>query len=288
MYFKKNQTKDFIRSLVNKYIPKHSSIIEISCGRGHLLKALKNDGYTVVGTNYSEYIDAEKDIKIINGIDITNPTGLEGEKFKCVILSESIQNISNHYKVFQEIEKLTVDDGLIIITTPNINNIKSRLHFLFTGFFKIKWNFIGFDVPYEESFCYHNHPMHIPTDMYYILKSNLDPIIFCGFNKKIKSIFLYILLAIPIIIMTKYNIKKKEPYLSRSNYSQQLSEIMTSFDVLTSERLCLVLKKTIYSNTERTTPKVTWYKKYSEANPELAKNKLSQQFFSDSAFKLKI
>lgn len=262
MYFKKNQTKDFIRLLVNKYIPKHSSIIEISCGKGHLLKDLKDDGYDVLGTNYSDYVDVEKDIKIINGIDITNPVGLSERKFKCVILSESIQNICNHYKVFQEIEKIIQDDGTIIITTPNINNIKSRLHFLFTGFFKIKWNFIGFDVPYEESFCYHNHPVHIPTDIYYILKSNLEPVSVCGFNKKIKSIFLYMLLAIPILIMTKYNIKKKEPYLSRSHYSQELSEIMTSFDILTSERLCLVLKKSTLTHTERTTPEVSWHRKH--------------------------
>lgn len=277
MYFNKKQTKDFIRETVNKYVPKNSNIIEISCGKGHLLKDLKNDGYNVLGTNYSNYGDTQSDLNILDGVDITNPVALIGQKFECVIFSESIQNINDHYKVFQEIEKITSDDGLIIITTPNINSIKSRLHFLFTGFFKIKWNFIGFDVPFEESFCYHNHPIHIPTDLYYIIKSNLKPISVFGFNIKIKSILMYIIFILPIYIMTKYNIKKKEPHLSKSQYRDELSKIMTSFSILSSERLCFLLKKSDPSLAERTTPKISWHKKHIPANSNISKDDITEK-----------
>lgn len=40
---------------------------------------------------------------------------------------------------------------------------KPRLHFLFTGYLKVKWDFIGHDVPMEQAFAFHNHPVHLPV-----------------------------------------------------------------------------------------------------------------------------
>jgi len=259
------KTESFLAQLTKKLVPnRDSSILELSCGRGHLLTMLKKDGYNVQGTNYSIYEDTDSNLDIIQGIDVTKGGGFIEKKYDCVILSETIQNISDHYNVYKTMYELLKDNGYAIISTPNIMNIRSRLHFLFTGFFRVKWNFIGFDVPYEESFCYHNHPIHLPVDMYYVYVSGFSIEDIDGITVKNRNILFFVLFYIPIIIFTWFNIHHSEPFLLNTVFGKQIFKFLTSYKALNSERMVLILKKNLNNreNTDkRITPHITWYKK---------------------------
>jgi SAM-dependent methyltransferase len=257
-------TGEAIIAEVERLVPCPASIIELSCGRGHLVKRLQRKGYDVVGTNYSVYEDADRSLPILPGIDITKGADFISRKFDCVILSETIQNIPDHYAVFQTMADLLKEGGFAIVTTPNILNIRSRLHFLLTGFFRVKWNFIGFDVPYEESFCYHNHPLHLPVDTYYALKAGLPVERISGINIKYRNIFFLSLLYIPIYIATWWNTTHREIFLARSGYGTSVHTWISNFHVLATERLLLVLKKKISGQQTRKTPQISWYRTKSE------------------------
>ena len=255
--FARSTQKAIIRAVITN-LPPQAEIIELSCGRGHVVDELCKLGYAATGTNYSLYEDALPHIPIINGVDVTNMETLPTRKFDCVIFSESIQNIADHQAVYRAISHLLREGGLAIITTPNRMNIKSRLHFLFTGFFKVKWNFIGFDVPPEEAFCYHNHPVHLPVDMYYAHVSGLSLHSAGGLHVKPKSLLLYGLLVIPIYLMTAYTVLFKEPFLKKSPQAPKLSRVLSSFSTLAAERLLLVFKQEETQTGERHSTPVTW------------------------------
>ena len=256
------RTAKAISAEVERLVPCPATIIEISCGRGNLLKLLKDKGYDVVGTNYSEYSDANTSFSILSGIDATKGAAFIDRKFDCVILSEAIQNISNHYAVFKTMSDLLKENGIAIITTPNILNIRGRLHFFLTGFFRVKWNFIGFDVPYEEAFCYHNHPLHLPVDAYYALKTGLSIKKISGITIKYRNLFPLALFYIPIMLATWWNTTRKESFLAQSGYGTFLNAWMTNFNVLATERLLLVFEKKTSAQYVRTTPQISWHTKY--------------------------
>ncbi len=255
------KTEEAISAEVERLVPRPASVIELSCGRGHLLGKLREKGYDVVGTNYSVYEDAAPDLPILSGVDVTQGAGFTERTFDCVIFSEAIQNISDHYAVFRTVADLLKEGGIAVITTPNILNVRSRLHFLLTGFFRVKWNFIGFDVPYEESFCYHNHPLHLPVDAYYALKAGLTLGAVDGINVKYRNLLPLALLYAPIWLATWWNTSRAEPYLARSGYGDAVCSWMTGFQTLAAERLMLVMRKETPEVQARRTPRISWYRK---------------------------
>lgn len=96
-------TQKAVVAAVKRHLPPQAEIIELSCGRGHVVDELQQLGYSVTGTNYSLYEDALPHIPVIHGVDVTNVETLPAQKFDCVIFSESIQNIADHHTVFRSI-----------------------------------------------------------------------------------------------------------------------------------------------------------------------------------------
>ena len=48
---------------------------------------------------------------------------------------EVLEHIDGHDKFFAEVARVLAPDGIVMFTTPNILSLKSRVRFLFTGFF---------------------------------------------------------------------------------------------------------------------------------------------------------
>jgi SAM-dependent methyltransferase len=53
-----------------------------------------------------------------------------------VDLVEVIEHIENQPQLIREIQRVLKPGGVVVITTPNILNVMSRLRFLFTGFMR--------------------------------------------------------------------------------------------------------------------------------------------------------
>jgi len=165
--------------------------------------------------------------------------------------------------VYKEVERLLKKGGVFIVTTPNMMNIKSRIHFFLTGFFKVKWKFIGFDVPLENAFAYHNHPLHLPVALYYFHALNMDPVVVDGIYPKPKSYLFYLLFAWLIIPFTWLTTRKKEKYVVNSGAGELLFRSMTAKTTLCCDRLALALRKNEASREQESTTRLpAWNKKY--------------------------
>ncbi len=236
-------TKFKALSLVRGHARPGGSVLELSCGAGILADAMKDAGFDVRGTNYSIYPGATPGVPVDAGVDLLKPLPYADASFDCVVLSEVLQNVTDHLTVLREIARVLKQDGCFVLTTPNMMSIKSRLHFMFTGYFKVKWNFIGHDVPLEQAFAFHNHPVHLPVLLYYLHVLGFKPPLVDGIYVKPKSVALYAALAWLIKPLTWLNVAHGEKNLKRSGAAEEHYRALTGFQALTADRLAVVACK---------------------------------------------
>jgi len=71
--------------------------------------------------------------------------------FDAIISTEGIEHLENHFVFFRECSRILRPNGLLVVTTPNITALRSRVRFFGSGFF-------GRDaLPLNES---SRHPLH--------------------------------------------------------------------------------------------------------------------------------
>lgn len=211
-------------------------VLEVSCGNAEILRALKAEGYAVCGTNFSRYTSAPDDIEIRTGVDLRRGLPFAEESFHGVILSDVIEHVSDHDTTIREIARVLKTGGVSIILTPNTNRISSRIHFLLTGFLKPKRAFIGFDVPAEKAFAFHNHPPYLPVFLYQMHSHGLQLLRFDCEKIKPKSVLQWPLLAPWIYLSTFITTHGSERHVKKSEKTRKLLfKTLTSFKALCGE-----------------------------------------------------
>jgi 2-polyprenyl-3-methyl-5-hydroxy-6-metoxy-1,4-benzoquinol methylase len=232
-----------VSELVKQFVPRGQRVLEVSCGRGEILKSLQDEGYAVQGTNYTKYPDCPDSIPVDAGVDLLRGLPYESGIFDCVILSDVIEHLSDHAKAVREIARVAKNGGHVIVVTPNMMKINSRINFLLTGFFKVNKAFIGFDVPLDRSFGFHLYPAHLPTFFYHLRANNVEPVLIDAVGYKMKS-YLQWLMLIPFILPATYvETHVQEKYLKRSTSSRLLFTSLVSFKTLCGESWVVVGRK---------------------------------------------
>ena len=129
-------THDIVFDLIKKYLPEPSRVVDLAAGEGAFSVRLKELGHSVKAIDFSdenwkapeielelENLDSEFAEKILAG----------DNKFDAVIAIEIIEHLENPFRFARECAKLLKKDGLLFLTTPNVEAVKSRLIFLYTG-----------------------------------------------------------------------------------------------------------------------------------------------------------
>lgn len=104
-------------------------ILDMPAGAGKLREALAPLGHHVVCGD----INRESEDYVY--VDMSKPLPFEDGSFDAVVCLEGIEHMIEPAQLIGEIVRITKKGGHIIITTPNITNMYSRLQFLFTGTF---------------------------------------------------------------------------------------------------------------------------------------------------------
>lgn len=108
-------------------------VLDLGCGHGDYSRRLQEIGFEVVAgdIDISRFrYRGEIDFRMC---DITKPLPFPDSCCDYVLLMEVIEHLRNPYSVLSEINRILRSDGKLIISTPNILNLKSRLRFLFEG-----------------------------------------------------------------------------------------------------------------------------------------------------------
>lgn len=243
MYRGNELRKQRVYELIKRYISSERKVLDVGCGDGEVLNWLRKVGYSIRGTNYTKCPDAYKSVDIDDGVDVCMGLPYKDCSYDCVILLDVIAHLSNHNAAIMEISRVLKPGGYIIVVSPNIMRINSRLHFLLTGFFKAKKAFIGFDVPGKEAFKFHNYSPHLPILLYQLNSHNLRFFHVDAVQYKIKSYLMWVLLAPLIIPMTYFETYIMEKHIRRSGASKFLFKVLISFKLLCGENWVIMARK---------------------------------------------
>jgi 2-polyprenyl-3-methyl-5-hydroxy-6-metoxy-1,4-benzoquinol methylase len=135
---------DQLRKDVIVMIPKSLSgakVLEIGCGRGHTLIALKRMGIAaeVVGV---ELVALPEDSPEFGGIDRyivanveTEELDLPEEYFDVIICADVLEHLINPWRVMESLRKYLKPGGVIVASIPNVREVRTLLNIVVRGDF---------------------------------------------------------------------------------------------------------------------------------------------------------
>ena len=119
-------------------IPLDASIIDLAPGDVHLIKHLHHLGYKSLSLASFQEIKKSNFIKdTFKEVDLSSSHWFEkiNKKYDVILCTEVLEHQTSAYNLILGISNLLSEEGIAIITFPNIHSIKSRLRFLFSGRF---------------------------------------------------------------------------------------------------------------------------------------------------------
>ncbi len=108
---------------------KDGQLLDIGCGPGFFLDEAKRLGWQVSGVDLSLW--AKEYAKKQFGIEVRKGTLVEanfsGQQFDVVIMNDVIEHLENPSEVLTEIRRILKHDGILYLSTPDINSFWSHL-----------------------------------------------------------------------------------------------------------------------------------------------------------------
>jgi len=122
---------NFYLSLVEKYIPQKGTLLDIGCGKGHLLQEAKKRGWETLGydvdCNSVDYFSKKHGIKIFCGDFET--INWESNSFNLVFMHHVFEHLKNPLSYLKIIDSILKKGGIFFIVLPNIKSLSSRIKF---------------------------------------------------------------------------------------------------------------------------------------------------------------
>jgi len=131
---KKNKRNFLLEAVVDFFagLPK-GKVLDLGCGDGDYAKRLKGLGFDVIAGDIDIDRFRYKNEIEFKHCDIAKEMPFLDQYFDYVLLMEVVEHLRNPYVVISEINRIIKVDGSLIISTPNILSLKSRLRFLVEG-----------------------------------------------------------------------------------------------------------------------------------------------------------
>ena len=123
------------RELILSYMEKNPGgiVLDIPSGQGAFSKDLEKIGFTVFLGDLEANNILYQNRRAIQ-IDLNNSLPFKSNSFDYVICIEGVEHIENPHHLVRECSRLLKSNGCLIITTPNVMTIKSRLRFFFCSY----------------------------------------------------------------------------------------------------------------------------------------------------------
>ena len=113
---------------IEKYI-KFGKILDIGCAMGFFLEVAKEKGWEIFGVEQSEYAAklAKKELGNRIYCGTLEKAGFDDSSFDVVTVIDLLEHVKDLLHFLQEIYRIMKPNGILTISTPNINSLTARL-----------------------------------------------------------------------------------------------------------------------------------------------------------------
>ncbi|MBI5145157.1 MAG: class I SAM-dependent methyltransferase [Candidatus Omnitrophica bacterium] len=108
-------------------------LLDIGCGDGDYAKMALGLGFKVVAADIDQDRFRYRNEIEFRNCDVTKEIPFPDNSFDYILFLEIIEHLKNPYIVLSEVNRILKSNGTLILSTPNILNLKSRLRYLFEG-----------------------------------------------------------------------------------------------------------------------------------------------------------
>jgi SAM-dependent methyltransferase len=122
--------------------------LDLAAGQGPLSYALHKKGFNVTATEVFPEQFKAPDVRCVK-VNLNEKTPFEDASFDLVLAVEIIEHLEAPRGFLREIHRILKPGGLVIVTTPNISSLPSRLFFLATGCFDL---FVPFESRLKDAY----------------------------------------------------------------------------------------------------------------------------------------
>ena len=122
---------DYIKPVIGD---KKVRILEVGAGHGAFTEKLYRDGHDMSACDLFPELFHLEGVECLKA-DVTKELPYATDTFDVVLAVEVMEHIHDHQVFFRESARVLNNNGLLLFSTPNIVSLKSRIRFLFSGFF---------------------------------------------------------------------------------------------------------------------------------------------------------
>jgi 2-polyprenyl-3-methyl-5-hydroxy-6-metoxy-1,4-benzoquinol methylase len=132
-------------------LPPDAHVLDAPCGGiAALTVALQKSGLSAIGAD----VDLDAAVHLGSSfvqVNLDAPLPWRDQTFDAIFSTEGIEHLENQFAFLREVHRVLKPGGTLLLTTPNITTLRSRMRFFASGFF-------GRDSrPMNESA---RHPLH--------------------------------------------------------------------------------------------------------------------------------
>jgi 2-polyprenyl-3-methyl-5-hydroxy-6-metoxy-1,4-benzoquinol methylase len=222
-------------------LPSGAKFLDAPCGDGEVSIELAKLGFEVSAVDMVDELLPEARAALgscFRIADLTRPLPWPDASFDLILCVEGIEHVEDAFALLREMHRLLKPGGILIVTTPNIISLRSRMRFFGSGFYNCDPR------PLDESA---RHPMHhiglrtFPELRYFLQTSGFQLADVAATHTK-PITYAYSVFAPWMWLYTLIAFRKEKSAAQRER-NKEIHRTLLSSAILYGENLMLVSRK---------------------------------------------
>jgi 2-polyprenyl-3-methyl-5-hydroxy-6-metoxy-1,4-benzoquinol methylase len=143
-------THELVVATALRHFPTGGRALDLGAGTGALADRLQAAGFRVAAVDSVNYFEADSEFVLL---DLNEPDFDRRftSRFDVITSVEVIEHLENPFAFLRGISRLLNDNGVVVLTTPNVDNVAGRLKFFRSGLVR----------PMDSNSPWHITPIHL-------------------------------------------------------------------------------------------------------------------------------